>query len=222
MFLLCYSLIITLRSWALHWVLFQWFNAPDALICYPGSIEKLKVLGATYLPTYPPKKYAQFFFAWEWVNAQLVEAAIGILSIRTINWHRCSWQWQRWLQWPSMSTVVTNSVEQSYDDVAHIMWAYSLMLLPESWPRILLCMSQVLSAKLTNKHLSIKNLIYSSSTICMYALVAFDPRQCYFLQSFDLGHPAPGTSKSARPKTKNYNHHKVSWHFSPFTNKNHS
>jgi hypothetical protein len=23
---------------------------PDALICYPGSIEKLKLLGATYLP----------------------------------------------------------------------------------------------------------------------------------------------------------------------------
>jgi hypothetical protein len=51
-FLLCYSLIITtLRSWALHWVLFRWFNVPDALICYPGSIEKLKLLGATYLPT---------------------------------------------------------------------------------------------------------------------------------------------------------------------------
>jgi hypothetical protein len=29
-----------------------WFNMPDALICYPGSIEKLKLLGATYLPTY--------------------------------------------------------------------------------------------------------------------------------------------------------------------------
>jgi hypothetical protein len=25
------------------------FNTPDALICYPGSIEKLKLLGATYL-----------------------------------------------------------------------------------------------------------------------------------------------------------------------------
>jgi hypothetical protein len=24
---------------------------PDALICYPGSIEKLKLLGATYLLT---------------------------------------------------------------------------------------------------------------------------------------------------------------------------
>jgi hypothetical protein len=30
----------------------QWFNMPDALICYPGSIEKLKLLGATYLLTY--------------------------------------------------------------------------------------------------------------------------------------------------------------------------
>jgi hypothetical protein len=29
---------------------FQQFNAPDALICYPGSIEKLKLLEATYLP----------------------------------------------------------------------------------------------------------------------------------------------------------------------------
>jgi hypothetical protein len=28
------------------------FNTPDALICYPGSIEKLKLLGATYLLTY--------------------------------------------------------------------------------------------------------------------------------------------------------------------------
>jgi hypothetical protein len=28
-----------------------WFNTPDALICYPGSIEKLKLLGATYLLT---------------------------------------------------------------------------------------------------------------------------------------------------------------------------
>jgi hypothetical protein len=31
---------------------FLWrFNMPDALICYPGSIEKLKLLGATYLLT---------------------------------------------------------------------------------------------------------------------------------------------------------------------------
>jgi hypothetical protein len=31
---------------------FLWrFNTPDALICYPGSIEKLKLLGATYLLT---------------------------------------------------------------------------------------------------------------------------------------------------------------------------
>jgi hypothetical protein len=32
---------------------FLWqFNTPDALICYTGSIEKLKLLGATCLPTY--------------------------------------------------------------------------------------------------------------------------------------------------------------------------
>jgi hypothetical protein len=55
MFLLCYSLTITLRSQALHRVLLRWFNAPDALICYPASIEKLKLLGATYLPAYLPR-----------------------------------------------------------------------------------------------------------------------------------------------------------------------
>ena len=49
-FLLCYGLTTILRSQALHWVLFWRFNAPDALICYQGSIEKLKLLGATYLP----------------------------------------------------------------------------------------------------------------------------------------------------------------------------
>jgi hypothetical protein len=34
----------------------------------------------------------------------------------------------------------------------------------------------MLSAKLTDKHLSNETLIYSWSTICMYALFAFDPR----------------------------------------------
>jgi hypothetical protein len=43
-FLLCaYGLIITMRCQALHWVLFQLFNVPYALICYAGSIEKLKL-----------------------------------------------------------------------------------------------------------------------------------------------------------------------------------
>jgi hypothetical protein len=58
-FLLCYGLTTILRSRALHRVLFQRLNVPDALICYPGSIEKLKLLGATYLPTFgtcPSKK----------------------------------------------------------------------------------------------------------------------------------------------------------------------
>jgi hypothetical protein len=193
-FLIRYSLIIALRSRALHRVLFQWFNVPDAPICYPGSIEKLNLLGATYLPTYPPKKYAQFFFAWEWVDAQLVEAAIGILSIGTINWHR--WQicrWQRQLQWPSMSTLATNGVEWSYNDAAcltFILWAYSLVLLHESRSRIRLCMSRVLSAKLTAKHLSIEHLIHSWSTICMYALVAVDPRQCYLLPIIQFRSPS--------------------------------
>ncbi len=49
---LCYSLITTLRSRALHRVLLQQFNAPDALVCYTGSIERLKLLGATYLPNW--------------------------------------------------------------------------------------------------------------------------------------------------------------------------
>jgi hypothetical protein len=42
-------------------------------------------------------------------------------------------------------------------------------------------MSRVLSAKLTDKHLSNDILIYSWSTTCIYALFAFDPRQCCLL-----------------------------------------
>jgi hypothetical protein len=41
-------------------------------------------------------------------------------------------------------------------------------------------------------------------------------------RSFNLGHPVLGTSESARPKTKSSNHLKVSWHFSPYSDKNHS
>jgi hypothetical protein len=40
----------------------QRFNTPDTLICYPGSIEKLKLLGATYLLTYYRGRVAQW---WE-------------------------------------------------------------------------------------------------------------------------------------------------------------
>jgi hypothetical protein len=72
-----------------------------------------------------------------------------------------------------MSVVATNSVKPSYNDVAHltlILWAHSLMLLCESRSCIRLCMSWVLSAKLTDKHLSNDILIYSWSTTCIYAL----------------------------------------------------
>jgi hypothetical protein len=40
----------TLRHFS---IFFLWrFNKPDALICYPGSIEKLKLFVATYLPIF--------------------------------------------------------------------------------------------------------------------------------------------------------------------------
>jgi hypothetical protein len=101
-----------------------------------------------------------------------------------------------------MSVVVTNSVKPSYNDVAHltlIVWAYSLVLLHESQSRIWLCMSWVLSAKLTDKHLSNETLIYSWSTNCIYALFAFDPRQCCFLPIIPFWSPGTGTSESAHP-----------------------
>jgi hypothetical protein len=47
-----YYVMIFLLFWGhepcIRFFLWQ-FNMPDALICYPGSIEKLKLLGATYL-----------------------------------------------------------------------------------------------------------------------------------------------------------------------------
>jgi hypothetical protein len=48
-----YYVLVLLLFWGheLSIGFFLWrFNTPDALICYPGSIEKLKLLGATYLP----------------------------------------------------------------------------------------------------------------------------------------------------------------------------
>jgi hypothetical protein len=42
-------------------------------------------------------------------------------------------------------------------------------------------MSRVLSAKLTDKHLSNNILIYSWSTTCIYALFAFDPPKAMLL-----------------------------------------
>jgi hypothetical protein len=92
-----------------------------------------------------------------------------------------------------MSVAVTNSVKPSYNDVAHltlILWAYSHMLLRETWSRIWLCMSRVLIAKLTDKHLSIMTLIFSWSTTCMYVLFAFDPRQCCLLPIIQFTSPS--------------------------------
>jgi hypothetical protein len=63
-------------------------------------------------------------------------------------------------------------------------------------------MSRVLSAKLTDKHLSNDTLIYFWSTICIYALFAYDPRQCCLLPIIPLWSPSVGTSESARPKKK--------------------
>jgi hypothetical protein len=74
------------------------------------------------------------------------------------------------------------------------------MLLRESRSCIRLCMSRVLSAKLTNKHLSNNILIYSWSTICIYALLAFDTRQCCLLPIIPFWSPSAGTSKLAHPK----------------------
>jgi hypothetical protein len=127
------------------------------------------------------------------VNAQLVESCDWDTEHRD---NKPTWallmSW-RWLQWPSMSVVATNSVKPSYNDVAHltlILWAYSCVLLRETWSRIRLCMSRVLSAKLTDKHLSIMTLIVSWSTTCMYALFAFDPRQCFLLPIIQFRSPS--------------------------------
>jgi hypothetical protein len=57
-FLLCYDLTtIWGHEPCIGFFLWQ-FKMPDALICYPGSIEKLKLLGATYLLTWYDYKQA--------------------------------------------------------------------------------------------------------------------------------------------------------------------
>jgi hypothetical protein len=117
-----------------------------------------------------------------------------------------------------MSVVASNSVKPSYNDVAHltlILWAYSLVLLRESWSCIRLCMSRVLSAKLTKKHLSNDILIYSWSTTCTYALFAFDQGNVACCRSFLFGHPALGHLSRHVPRTKNPNYLEMSWHFNP-------
>ncbi len=53
------------------------FNTPDALICYPGSIEKLKLLGATYLLIYFSE-----FWARTWYRRQII---VGL--------DRMDWTW---------------------------------------------------------------------------------------------------------------------------------
>jgi hypothetical protein len=72
------------------------------------------------------------------------------------------------------------------------------VLLHESRSCIRLCMSQVLSAKLTNKHLSNDILIYSWSTTCIYALFAFDPRQCCLLPIIPFWDIRVGRSQGPR------------------------
>jgi hypothetical protein len=47
---------------------------PDTLICYPGSIEKLKLLGATYyLLTYPNCQIRLFGYLVIWVCGNKVK-----------------------------------------------------------------------------------------------------------------------------------------------------
>jgi hypothetical protein len=51
LFLLCYDLTEFWGHEPCIGFFLRRFNTPDALICYAGSIEKLKLLGATYLHT---------------------------------------------------------------------------------------------------------------------------------------------------------------------------
>jgi hypothetical protein len=56
---------------------------PDALICYPGSIEKLKLLGATYLLTYLLPYNTFFLFLFEINSGKL--ANFGETGMRSKN-----------------------------------------------------------------------------------------------------------------------------------------
>jgi hypothetical protein len=124
-----------------------------------------------------------------------------------------------------MSSIATNSVERSYNDVAHlpfILWAYSLVLLRESRSCIQLCMSRVLSARKPINTYPLVPLIYSWYPTTYVDFIAFCSNHCCKLLIVLLGRPALGKSESACPKAKNYNHLEMSWHFSPNTDKNHS
>jgi hypothetical protein len=73
-FLLCYDLTtIWGHEPCIGFFLWQ-FNMPDTLICYPGSIEKLKLLGATYyLLTYPNCQIRLFGYLVIWVCGNKVK-----------------------------------------------------------------------------------------------------------------------------------------------------
>jgi hypothetical protein len=123
-----------------------------------------------------------------------------------------------------MSSIATNSVEWSYNDVAcltFILWAYSLMLLRESRSCIWLWMSGVLSARKLRNTYPLVPLIYSWYPATYVDFIAFCSNHCCKFLIILLGHLALGKTKSACPKAKNYNHLEMSWHFSPNTNKNH-
>jgi hypothetical protein len=94
---------------------FLWrFNTPDALICYPGSIEKLKLLGATYLLTYFLEFRARTWYRrqiivgldrmdWTWsgvTSGALVHSILSCGCGHQSTWEcapgfhwACSWQW---------------------------------------------------------------------------------------------------------------------------------
>jgi hypothetical protein len=66
---------------------FFWrFNAPDAFICYPGSIEKLKLLGVTYLPTFWPLSTHQFHTRWSVWHHEFFVKSKWDLSKMTSQW----------------------------------------------------------------------------------------------------------------------------------------
>jgi hypothetical protein len=72
-------------------------------------------------------------------------------------------------------------------------------------------MSQVLSAKLTNKHLSIETLIYSWSIICMYALLHLTKGNVALLPIIHFfGHLVLGHLSRHVPRTKNFNYLEMS------------
>jgi hypothetical protein len=108
-------------------------------------------------------------------------------------------------------------------------WSYfyivSLFSCAFAWISILYLALHVQGAecKKTNKYLSFGALIYSWYPTTYVDFIAFCwNHYCKKLLIIPLCHPALGKSELACPKTKNYNHLEMSWHFSPNTDKNHS